>query len=54
MSMLPRELWDQVARDMPFADWIKFWSSDDKIRQQLDTGPAIVKVGRLLLPFCEN
>ena len=54
MSKFPGEIWDIVAQNMPFPDWIKFWSSDDSIRQRLNDGPAVVKVGRLLLLFYEN
>ena len=51
---LPPELWDQTAQNLTFANFIQFWSTGDTIRQKLDTGPRVVKVGRLLLPFCEN
>ena len=54
LSSLPPELLDEAAKHLDFAELTNFLSSSATIRQVLNTGPTVVKVGRLLLPFGVN
>ena len=50
---MPSELLDQTARDLDGEGFHQLWRALDELRQNLDTGRGVVKVGRLFFPCCD-
>ena len=51
---LPPEIYRYTGRGMLLADYISWWRTSHEVRRNLTVGLGEVKVGRLLLPFCES
>lgn len=51
---LPNEVLDMAASNLAFEDFLSMRRAlDEELNQNLDTGPRVVKVGRVLFPFGE-
>ena len=50
---LPNELLDKAAENLDLGDFQSMRRAVAKVYRDLDTGSRVVKVGRLLFPFCE-
>ena len=51
---MPQEVLTEVVLSFDLHNFIRLWSTGDKLRDRLYTGPNTVKVGRLLFPMCTD
>ena len=51
---IPPEILTQTVQSSDLDNFIRLWSTGDKVRERLDTGLNVVKVSRLLLPLYKD